>query len=318
MSRILTASKLVESVRKRAMIPTDTSVYTDEDILDILNEEMDAGLLSTLLTLHEENLVYSVDMELEDAKKRYEIPYRAVGNKLREVSIVTSDGNHYELSRISLEQLSDYKNGLLASDRNVFYVENNYIVLVDSQLSGEKLRMYFYLRPNTLVLEKNVGVIQSINTNTGVITLVSFPSSFSNLPDVDLIAKRSPNKIHCYDITPLSVDANLRTITFNTEDLPDNLMVGDYIALAEQTPVPNIPTEMHPLLAQRAAVHILEALGDSEGLNNAKVKLDQMEKSINNIIDDRVEGAPQKVKPRYSTLQETSTLLRYRRRRGIF
>lgn len=318
MSRILTASKLVESVRKRAMIPTDTSVYTDEDILDILNEEMDSGLLSTLLVLHEEYLVYYIDTELQDAKKRYEIPYRAVGNKLREVSIVTSDGNHYELSRISLEQLSDYKNGLLSSDRNVFYVENNYIVLVDSQLSGEKIRMYFYLRPNTLVLEKNVGVVQNINKTTGVVTLAEFPNNFSNLPSIDFVAKRSPNKIYSYDINPISVDANLRTITFNPSDLPDSLLNGDYICLAEQTPVPNIPTEMHPLLAQRAAVHILEALGDSEGLNNAKVKLDQMEKSINNIIDDRVEGSPQKIKPRYSTLQETSTLLRYRRRRGIF
>jgi len=318
MSRILTSSKLVESVRKRAMIPTDTSVYTDEDILDILNEEMDAGLLSTLLVLHEEYLVNFKDYDLPVTGNMFEIPYRAIGNKLRDVSVVTSDGNHYELSRISLEQLGDYKNGLISSDRNVFYVENNYIKLVDTQLSGEKLRMYFYLRPNTLVLEKNIGVIQDINTSTGAITLVSFPDSFANLSSMDFVAKRSPNKIYKYDISPVSVNTNTRTVTFDPLDLPNNLMVGDYLCLAEETPVPNIPTEMHPLLAQRAAVHILEALGDTEGLANAKAKLSQMESSINNIIDDRVEGAPQKINPRYSALQETSTLLRYRRRRGIF
>jgi hypothetical protein len=108
MSRILTSSKLIQSVRKRAMIPTDTSVYKDEDILDILNEEIDAGLMSTLLVLHEEYLVNYIDLPFDPSTDRYVIPYRASGNKLREVSIVTSDGNHYELSRISLDQLSDY------------------------------------------------------------------------------------------------------------------------------------------------------------------------------------------------------------------
>jgi hypothetical protein len=300
------------------MIPTDTSVYTDEDILEILNEEIDAGLLSTLMTLHEEYLVNYEDLEFESGKSKYPIPYRAVGNKLRELAIVTSEGNHYELSRIALDQLSDYKNGLLASDRNVFYVENNYVVLVDSQLSGEKLRMYYYLRPNSLVLEKYTAKIANINTSTGVITLDTFPVAFANLNKMDFVAYRSPNKIHAFDKTPTSVSSNTKTITFNTTDIPEELMVGDYLCISEQTPVPNVPTEMHPLLAQRAAVHILEAMGDTEGLANAKAKLQQMESSVNNLIDDRVEGSPQKIKPRYSALQETSTLLRYRRRRGIF
>jgi hypothetical protein len=318
MSRILTSSKLIESVRKRAMIPTDTSVYKDEDILDILNEEIDAGLMSTLLVLHEEYLVNYIDLDFDSSTDRYVIPYRASGNKLREVSIVSSDGNHYELSRISLDQLSDYKNGIIGSDRNVFYVENNYVVLADSQLSGDKVRMYYYLRPNSLVLEKNIGNITNINRTTGVITLSNFPSGFSSLQEMDFVGKRSPNKIYCYDKTPLSVDVNTKTITFNLTDIPKELIVGDYLCMKEQTPVPNIPTEMHPLLAQRAAVFILEALGDTEGLGNAKLKLKQMEDSINNLIDDRVEGAPQKVKPRYSSLQETSTLLRFRRRRGSY
>ena len=44
MARPIIASKLIRSVRNRALIPTDTSVFTDEDILDILNEEVTQGL----------------------------------------------------------------------------------------------------------------------------------------------------------------------------------------------------------------------------------------------------------------------------------
>lgn len=316
MSRILTSAKLIKSVRQRAMIPTDTSVYKDEDILDILNEELDAGLMSTLLVLHEEYLVNYVDIDFDADVDRYVIPYRASGNKLREVSLVSSSGFHYELSRIGLDQLSDYKNGTYTTNNNVFYVENNYVVLASPHLSGEKVRMYYYLRPNSLVLEKHVGNVVDINRTTGVITLSNFPTDFATLSEMDFVAKRSPNKIYCYDKTPTAVNSTLKTITFNLADIPSELMVGDYLCMKEQTPVPNIPTEMHPLLAQRAAVFILEALGDTEGLTNAKAKLKQMEDSINNLIDDRVEGAPQKITPRHTPLSQTNSLMRFKSRRG--
>lgn len=319
MSRVMTASKLVAAVRQRAMIPTDTSVYSDEAILNILNEEMDAGLLSTLLVLNDEHLVCSEDYNFVSGQSKYAIPYRSIGNKLRDVSMVNSEEGVYELSRVSLDQLSDYKNGSISAERNVFYVQGNHIVLVDS-VGGfsSKIRMHFYLRPNVIVAEKRAGVITAINRVTGVVSLSNFPEQFSNLPEMDFVGKRSPNKIYDYDKQPLAVDGNTRTVTFNASDIPSELIVGDYLCIKEESPVPNIPTELHPLLTQRAAVHILEALGDTEGLSNAKVKLNQMELSINNLIDDRVEGAPQKIKPRYSTLQETNSLQRFRRSRGRF
>jgi len=319
MSRVMTASKLIEAVRQRAMIPTDTSVYSDEAILNILNEEMDAGLLSTLLVLSEEHLVNYEDLQFVSGTANYPIPYRAVGNKLRDVSFVNADGGVYELSRISLDQLSDYKSGTIFGDRNVFYIQNNEVVLVDySNGYSDKMRMHFYLRPNVIVLEKYCGKVTNINRTTGVITLSNFPEKFSTLPQMDFVGYRSPNKIYDYDIQPTSSDSATKTITFAVADIPSELMVGDYLCEKEQSPVPNIPTEMHPLLTQRASVYILEALGDSENLANAKIKLDQMEKSINNLIDNRVEGAPQKVRPRYSPLQEANNLSRFKRNRSRF
>ena len=72
---------------------------------------------------------------------------------------------------------------------------------------------------------------------------------------------------------------------------------------------------MHPLLAQLTAVHILEALGDSEGLANAQRRLDKMNKSVMELVDDRVELAPKKIRPRNGVLNEARAGS-YRRRRG--
>jgi hypothetical protein len=57
-------------------------------------------------------------------------------------------------------------------------------------------------------------------------------------------------------------------------------------------------------LAQRVAVACLEALGDEQGLMAAQRRLEMMEKSSNDLIDNRVEGAPEKITNRHGTLRE--------------
>lgn len=306
MSRILTTTGLIGSVRRRAMVPDDSSTFTDTDILEILNEEIDVGLLSTIMSMNEEHMVIFEDFELVSGTVRYKIPYRAVGNKLRDVAFVDTTGGIYELSRTSLEELSDYRYLRNRTNTNIFYVEGQDIVLVDTDVQEfESLRMYYYIRPNVLVDEKRIGTITSIDTATGTIQLSNFPDNFGASIQYDFVANKTPNKILSFDNTATSVNANTRTVVFDPTVLPTGLEVGDYLCQAEESPVANIPTELQPVLAQRAAVHILEALGDTEGLQNAMVRLQKMEEATMQLIDDRVEGAPQKVKPRKTPLKSS-------------
>lgn len=306
MSRVLDSTALIKTVRRRAMIPNDSSTFTDDDIIEILNEEIDVGLLSTILALNEEHLVVHEDQTVSSGTSEYKIPYRSIGNKLRDVALLDSSNNIYEMSRISLEELSDYRSYRSYQDSDIFYVKNNQVVLVDTTTRAfEKIRMYFYLRPNKLVKTSDVGVISNIDTDTGVVTVSNFPSDFSTLEAMDFVSKRSPSKILAYDIVPSSSSQVTKTITFTASDLPSDLSVGDYLCKAEETPVPNIPTELHPVLAQRCAVYVLESLGDTEGLKNAMARLQQMETATQQLIDDRVEGSPQKINPRHTTLVQS-------------
>lgn len=320
MSGVLTLSELIKSIKRRAMIPSDQNTFTDEDFLEMLNEEIQYFGVPHLLRTHEEYLLVSLDVEL-DGSQKYEIPYRALGNKLRELSYVVTDSNNgeqiYELSRISLEDLSDYNNNVSSRYTQAFYIENNNVVLLgEVPVSNASLRMYFYIRPNTFVLEDRVGVIQNIDRTTGVITLESFPNSLASIPVIDFVKYQSPNIIIDFDKTPLSVDSNTRTITFTTTDIPSTLKVGDYINVAQETVVPQLPVELHAILAQRVAVAALEALGDQEGLASAQRRLDMMEQSTNDIIDNRVEGAPEKISNRHGTLRQAVMRSRIGRRRS--
>lgn len=310
MSRVLTGNKLVESIRNRAMIPSDTSVYTDENLLDIANEELDVQLLDKLLSLHEEHLTVSVEIE-RNSKGIYEIPYRAVGNKIRDIALI-SGGSIYEMTQISVGELSDftvdseaYTNGF-----DKFYVEHNKLKLIHPSRSYEKIRIYYHIRPNFLTKTEKAASISSIVINEAndeiTYNFTSTPSSFNSSILYDFVGAKTPNKIKAYDISPKDVNTSLNFVTFTKSDIADvdDIVVGDYICVAEQSPVPNIPTEMHPVLAQLAAVHVLEAMGDTEGLANAEKRLNKMTASVMQLVDDRVELAPRKIRPRNGTLAE--------------
>lgn len=321
MSRVLTGNKLVESVRNRAMIPNDTSVYTDQNILDISNEEIDVQLLDKLLTLHEEHLTTHIDVA-RNSEGIYDIPYRSVGNKIRDVVLING-GTQYELSQISIGELPDYSydNSSSSHGMDKFYVESNQIKFLKPTRSYDTVRIYFYIRPSVLTKTEEAGQISTIS-NDGTettLTFTSMPSKFASTVLFDIVGQRSPNRIKAWDIPQLEVNTSLNYIKFNTSDIEDvlgDIKAGDYVCQAEESPVPNIPTEMHPLLAQLTAVHILEALGDSEGLGNAQRRLDKMTKSVMELVDDRVELAPKKIRPRHGALNEARTGMFRRRRRG--
>ena len=316
MSRNLIASKLIESVRNRAMIPDDITVYDDESVLAILNEEIDVGLLDTLMTLFEDNITTHIDVPLTEGRS-YIIPHRAVGNKLRDLTYV--DGhNTYELARIDISELPDYQydDGYTGEGTDVFYVEGDEVVLINPRFRDHaKLRMHFHIRPNYIVLEEKCAQITSINRTTGLIQFNTIPKEFTGLLQADFIQNKSPNKILGIEIPVTNVSISTRSLVVDPSQIPSRLQVGDWVCFPEQSPFPNVPTELHPVLAQRAAVHILEAIGDSESLGAALRKLNQMEKSVQKIIDDRVEGSPRKIKNRFGTLHSQASY-RQRTNRG--
>lgn len=314
MAKPLTTSKLIDSVKQRAMLPTNDKTFSEDDFIEILNEEMDTGIVPKVIKQHEEYYTVFEDIPTESGKTRYRIPYRAIGNKLRDIAYVDSAGNISELSRISLEELSEYQSNNVSDIDEVFYLESNEVVFPRISAGTGTLRFYFHLRPNSLVTENKVGRITGINRTTGTITVSNFPSEFSNLPLMDFISHQSPNRIEAYDVQPVSVNVTAKEVVFNVDDIPSELKVGDYLCQQQETVIPQIPVEMHTMLAQKAAIYCLEALNDSEGLANAQRKMERMEGDIDVLINNRVEGAPKKVFTRQGTLQDSVNKSSFRKR----
>lgn len=301
----LTSSDLITSVKRRAAIPINQNTFTDDDILAFANEELMIGILPSILQVHEEFFVYTKDVVLTPNTQAYTMPSRAIGNKLRQISYLDTSGNLFEMTRIQPELQYDSQRAAATSSVYRFYVQGTDVMLMPppTSLVVGSIRFAFYIRPNMLVKQTRAGTITAIDTVNGIVTVSSFPSVFTSASLYDFTQTSSPHKIISYDAAPVSIDATTKTLTFGPGNLPSSLVIGDNVMLAGETIIPNIPTDLHMVLAHRVAMRCLEALGDSAGLQNAAAKLAEMEKNTAQLIDDRVDGSAQKIMNKHSVLR---------------
>lgn len=312
-----TSTDLVQSIKRRVLVPENQSTFSEQDFLDIATEEMNIGLVPLVLQMNEDYYLYNVDIPLVQGQTKYQIPYRAIGNKLRDVSFVDTNGNVNEMTRIGIGDLYAWNFGNSQS-LGMFYIANNEICLAPDNIntnypSGTYLRATIYLRPNSLVPNDEVGVITNIDRNTGIITMSAFPEDFDITKELDFIQHRSPHKIYSYDNTAVAMDSTLKTITFDVDDIPAELSINDRIALATETDIPQLPSDLHVVLAHRTAIKLLEALGDTQSVETATAKLNEMQSNATVLISNRVDDAPRKAVNYNSTLR--NGLSRFRRSR---
>lgn len=289
----LTSSALITSIKRKAMIPTSQNTFTEQDFLDMANEEMDIGLIPSILIHHEEYFAHDEEVPIEANKSEYAIPYRAIGGRLRDLFYKDNNGNLFAFTRISPNDRGIFHNFAANRPLGFFYVKGNMVVITPAITSTPPtgfLVFSYYLKPNKLVKENRVAVITEING--AVLTVDGVPSNIAASDLVDFLEGTAGYRTKAFDVSVDSVDSGANTITFAS--VPDDLAVGDHIALAEESIIPQVPEELHNVLAQRVAARCLEALGDTQGLTNANTKLQEMEQKTATLIDNRVEGAPLK------------------------
>lgn len=329
MSSFLTAETLIDSVVRRSHIPLNQNTFTNDDILAFANEETTIGLIPSIMKMHEEFYVYPFEIDLESNQAYYEIPDRAMGQKVRALFYQDAGFNLQEMSRILPEDLPYYQNRSSINWPRAFFLENNFIVLVPSIADDPQgsLICKIFLRPNQLVLSKNISIVQSIDFTAGDIVLNQVPMVFTPTSSYDFVETDHGHRSKGLNVIPNSINYTTKTINFNvpsttpppynnipvnSDTLPMDLNVGDMICLAGQTNIPQIPDELHSMLAQRIVCKCLEAQKDSEGLQNARATLQEMEMNLGMLIDNRTEGTPSKVNNLRGALRSG----KFRRRRG--
>ena len=312
MASYFTSNTLIEDVKRRGMLPENESTFSKQDYLALANEEMLIGIIPTIISLHEEYYVYNEQIALVANQSEYQIPSRAMGSKLRDLSFEDTNGTVYEMTRISPDDLSYFQSSNFQNNLSCYYIKGDTIVLIPEVGSGVSgyLNFTYFIRPNELVLEERIATITGItvgaNTTSYTCTVPSTISTAFNADAgtlFDILQKKAGHRIKVFDIIANSMSGT--TIVFSNTNLPSGastIEIGDYIALAGECIIPQLPDELHSVLSQRVVTRCMEAMGDQASLQSANAKLAEMEQKTSILIDNRVEGAPQKIRSRAGLL----------------
>jgi len=305
MASYFTSSTLISDIKRRGMLPANQKTFQDSDFLALANEELLIGIIPTVLTLKEEYYVYSEEVSLVASQSAYQIPYRAMGGKLRDVLYKDSSGNLNEMTRVSPDDKVYYQSSYIANRYIAYYIQGDEIVIVPdvgTSVTGTLVFTYF-LRPNELVDEDRISTITAISVGATTTTYTcTVPSSIvsafaaDSTLKFDILQTKAGHRIRKFDIVPTVVAST--GFTFTSTDLPSGanaVVVGDYIAYAGECMIPQIPDELHSVLSQRVAARCVEAMGDQAGLQAANQKLAEMESKTSILVDNRVDGSPEKV-----------------------
>ena len=297
MAFLHTADQMVESIKSRIRIPVSQSTYTAAKIMRIIDEELERHVVPKIMACRENYFLYEEDTTVTSGTAEYKIPYRAIGGKFKTVKWVNSSDDEQRMSQIVYEDVPLFQNG----DHNEpkFYIKRNSIVLVPAPSNSvEKIRWGIYLKPSSVIAVSAAAKVASINTTSKVVTTESTPSTITSSTKVDIV--RGKGGFECLSIDQ-TVTVSGTSITFSS--LPTDLAAGDYICLAQETPFPQIPADIHSYLTLRVCKVILEGLGFFKEAEVLQKDLKEVESVFDTMLTPRTEGNPKKIINRYSTLR---------------
>lgn len=289
-----TTKEIIQAIKLKGSFPTSNVLFTTADFLTLLNDEMNTNVVPLLTKLNGEYFLTYKDYSLTPGKNNYRIPSRAVASSLRDIQLI-ENGTTISLNRLQEE---DKESGSVLG----YFLKGNEVVIQPTPVSSNvTLRLAYYRRSSKLVSTTRCADITEIDTVNKSITVSGLPSNIALTTLVDFVQAESP-----YDV--LSLDQAISSISGTTiffTELPEDLVVGDYLCKAGESCVANIPEDLTPILVQAALVACLASKKD-KSVDFEMQKLELMKRTTLEMLSPRVKSDDVKIK--------SSSILKYIRR----
>lgn len=164
--------------------------------------------------------------------------------------------------------------------------------------TNEVVSVTFTTSNNTLITSNANAFI--ISNNLTFVCEDNIPDNFVN-NTLDILQTKPGHQIKAISLPYISINNN--ELTMLNSLVPTTLIVGDYLCEEYECIIPQIPTDLHIDLVEKASARILAAIGDQIGLQTVEQKIRENQDSKGMLIDNRAEGSPQKVLNRNSFLR---------------
>jgi hypothetical protein len=273
-----TSSGLIAQVKRRAAIPVSQNLYTNDDIISILNEELQNRIVPWITSLREDYFLEETEYSTGESITEFEIPRDAIGGKIKSVSVWNNDKMSYPLLKTDENTLFDSRNG--------YRIENNKVKLYITKITSGKIRISYYKRPNEIVDYTKAGLITSVSS--GSFTVATAPAEIITGNTIDISCGQTPFEV----VSSASVTVNVNTYSVSSTT---GISVGDYASLTKKSIFAQIPQEVIPLLCQACTLRMMEYSGDYNAFQAALATYQQMENDSRNLLVPKVEFPTKKI-----------------------
>lgn len=292
-----TTTRLISSVKRRITLPDAQNLYSDEDILEFMSDELSSTVVPLIHSIQQEYWVYISDVTLNQNQTSYKIPVRGCANGLRLVTMIDTNNNEIaypllrpELTASAYNWLSPYSTSTLYG----FYMQDDHIVMFPNSVVTNpvnRIRFRFERQPNQLCLPTAAGRVTAINGN--VLTVDNIPTDWTTSLTFDLINGSIAFQAKQDDIIVSNIDT--LTLEITCDSLPSDVAVGDWFCVAGTSPVAQIPYQVYPYLAQITANLCMAGMADQEPYQDGKRKEAQMKEDLLKLMQPRDMGNVQTI-----------------------
>jgi hypothetical protein len=279
-----TSTGLIAQIKRRALIPTSQNLFSDSDLIAMLNEELQNRVIPYILAVREDYFLTYNEYTQNGSTTEIDIPKNAIGNKINQVNIYTasSDDSFFaSVPRLTVSQINDYYGG--------YYIQGSKIKIFPQAITSGQLRIYYYRRPSEIVATSRTAIISTVNTNTSIVCSTNLPANITTGSNIDIVSNEQP-----WDTITERTAGTVLNATLDLTDTTD-IETGYYVASRGESPFAQIPQDTIPLLIQAVVVRMMEYMGDTNGLQAALLTYAQMESDNRNLITPRVDAQPKKI-----------------------
>lgn len=285
---------LLAAIRRTAHLPTATAPgCADADLLAVANAELRQYLAPRLLRAREEFFVAVSDVALVAGTAAYDVPSRAILGKLREVQLVASDGTVRNLPAGNPERLHGTDSTNNNGTPRFYYFRANSVVLSPAPDASDfpTLRLHYFRRPSRLISTASALLVDDVSADPTYSGDGALTTSNGELA-VDIISGASPHAPTADDVTPFATGTGSVTFTASRTDIA----AGDYVCLAGETPVLQMPQEFYDLLVLRSAMALVGPGVDAETRADLAERAKEAESNLfATLSGDRNEGEAEAV-----------------------
>ncbi len=300
-------ARLIRSAKLRGQIvesddPTDG--FSTQDFLDLVDETVRSYFVPMLKRTREAYLIRRHELALEADRDTYPLPPRAAAEALHSVLYDAGDGRWLPLDRTEPEQAYGLVTGSGTGRPCAYFLQDDSVVFVPTPATAETLRLNIFQRPSRPMEPTRAGLITDIDTDAREVTVQAWdedeeefsdsvadsPEDFSTSELFDFVKGQPGFRTLGIDLSVSSIAGGGPFVMTFDDELPEGLQVGDFVALAGETPIVQLPLELHPALAQEVNRTLLEGKGDAKA-DRAQKTLERMEKNAEDMLSPRVTTA---------------------------